>query len=250
MEKENNKHETQKQPATTDQKEAPEESVIDCNVDNEKLLEAEITRIQGQAWKQGHLSKETLWKRIQQDEALLAGKNITFTQLAQLFEKIFLHYADLSTKQRPLTMAEIELGLKTITYSDLLRQWRLSAEFQKRGKEATFHARDLFGGQLTVVLISWGGAEECPFKSLSDPSYHGYEYGSYDWVFFRNGQCLHVGDLLLRHQITKHHFFQSPTSPFRVDPQALCNFFALVSGRDYSTPTVQMRYFRFLDIVG
>jgi len=93
--------------------------------------------------------------------------------------------------------------------------------------------------KLLVFRVAWGGAETCPFQSVHDTRYHGYEYGSHDWVFIKKDtmEIMHIGDLLF-HQITRHHFFQSSSSSYRVDVKKMIEFFNLRSGVDYTSDLI------------
>lgn len=62
-----------------------------------------------------------------------------------------------------------------------------------------------------IKTICYMGAQECPFQNKDlDKSYHGYEYGSTDFVI--NGKKDLTNKIqfntLLVHMIKKHHFFE------------------------------------------
>ncbi len=93
--------------------------------------------------------------------------------------------------------------------------------------------------------FSWGGAETCPFRRRDDP-YRGYEYGHSDYLVCNVTLNLaaHFSDLVLCHQIPEHGFFQSPGTPYHVDPHMFALLFGL--SRDtvcWSAPTCTTAYY-------
>uniref|UniRef100_A0A6C0BNV8 Uncharacterized protein n=1 Tax=viral metagenome TaxID=1070528 RepID=A0A6C0BNV8_9ZZZZ len=91
-------------------------------------------------------------------------------------------------------------------------------------------------GPFTVTQFSWGGSHRCPFQISEDKKYYGYEYGADDILVERDGKYMKWGSLL-PHIIRQHHFFEGPSSKYRVDPEEFARFFDLQAGVDYKTPS-------------
>jgi hypothetical protein len=204
--------------------------VINCNESNDVITADEFYRIELCCKKQNHIQEtDSLQSIIKTDEETLTSLGITFEQLENFFEKIkfhFAHYANKADKPN-VTLSEEEKAL--------INSLKIGgSEWCGWGNSCC----ELFGNFVTFRLV-WGGAETCPFQSKLDKRYHGYEYGDKDWIFLNRNtlKTIHIGDLLF-HQITKHHFFQSPTSTYRVDPYTLINFFGLVPGVSYKTDII------------
>lgn len=181
--------------------------VINCNLSNDVIDDTEWYRIEQQCKNQRHIDPSCdLKELIARDEATIARLGITFDQLTQFFDKIKKHFDK-----------------------------KINDHFKMFGYDGIHEITPTILGSFTVRRVSWRGAEKCPFQSLLDTQYHGYEYGSSDWYFIntKTGEELHIGDLLF-HQISVHHFFQSPSSKYRVDPEKLIHFFGLKRGVDYS----------------
>ncbi len=85
------------------------------------------------------------------------------------------------------------------------------------------------GRVYSVATITWGGAQECPFKHPDDKEYHGYEYGSSDHVVIAPGvvdgkpydRVMSFSDLSL-HMLREHGFFGGDNC-YRIDPIELAN---------------------------
>lgn len=192
------------------------------------MLVEEYLRIENLCKKQKHIADDdNLNVIISEDEQTLEELGITFKQLEDFFEKLMYHFS--KGNEILLTNDQIEkinsLGIGS-------PQWYLSKK----------KIVSIFNDELIVIKITWGGAEPCPFQSLDDKKYYGYEYGSHDWIFINSitNDVLHVGDLLF-HQIVKHHFFQGKNSKYRVDPLRLITFFNLETGIDYSSDFVEKK---------
>lgn len=74
--------------------------------------------------------------------------------------------------------------------------------------------------KLRITYVSWGGAEECPIEKTFSDKYHGYQRGDRDWFISNldNGLNIWVPDLIPS-QVGMFGFFQSPSSPYRLDPE-------------------------------
>lgn len=78
-----------------------------------------------------------------------------------------------------------------------------------------------FNGQmLRVFVVTWGGSQLCPFQSVNDKHYHGYDYGSSDIVVtnLRTKETLSYSSLL-PHMIKHHSFLEGPFCWYRIDPK-------------------------------
>lgn len=202
---------------------------LKCNYTNDTLSEDEWYRIENKCKSQHHLQdSDNLKQVIFNDENVLASANITFEQLTDFFEKVKYHYYYQINHNNEYKLSQTESN--TISQLNIWGSawccWNL--KFTK-----------IFKNTIIVGRITWGGAEQCTFQSLEDNKYHGYEYGSHDWIFFNTvtNECMHIGDLLF-HQISKHHFFQSPSSKYRVDPLKLISFFQLQPHVNYKSDFV------------
>lgn len=181
---------------------------INCNLSNDVIDDTEWSRIERQCKNQHHIDPSCDLKLlIANDEATVVRHGITFDQLDKFFNKIRKHFDK-----------------------------KINDHLQQFGYDGIYDITPTIFGSIIVRQETWRGAEQCPFQSPLDERYHGYEYGSHDWYFTntKTGEELHIGDLLF-HQISAHHFFQSPSSEYRVDPEKLITFFGLKRGVDYST---------------
>lgn len=198
-----------------------------CNYLNDVLDATEWDRIDAACKSRGHIADNVNVKDvIQSDEKKLSNHGITFQQLDDFFKKLVEHVDHEITHGRELkhiTDTEcdmVEKAFKEINMSGWCCWGRNSVK--------------IFHGAITVVKLTWGGAEVCPFQSLNDKKYHGYEYGSIDYVFMKGDEYIHVGNLLF-HQIVQHHFFQDASSKFHVDVGKLIEFFNIRPDINYET---------------
>lgn len=198
---------------------------INCNIPNNELDEKEWERINKCCINQKHIGEnDDLQNIIDTDKKTLQSHGITFEQLNNFFSKIKYHfYKRLNdNKKYKLTDNEKKILHNYVGKSGWCQRY--------------FHCAKIFDDQFIVALIGWGGAETCPFQSQLDKKYHGYEYGESDWIFIKTNtnETIHIGDLLF-HQINVHEFFQSPSSPYRVEPKKIIEFFSLKSEINYAT---------------
>lgn len=238
--------------------------MINCNCTNDKLDDNEWARIESQCIKQKHLnssdlpsniftrvsnlfsSGELLREQITQDEQILSNAGITFDQLDKFFNAFKLYWSKFCKNVVNLSKENIELNDKTKAF---VEQYYSNGQYAKLVRKGwclwgiTKARFNMFGTNYLVDRFTWGGAENCPFQSAQDKKYHGYEYGSHDWIIFNldSMECIHIGDLLF-HQIMTHKFFQSKSSPYRVEPVKLISIFGLKPNQDYSVPTIQVKY--------
>lgn len=214
--------------------------MTDCNCKNDKFDTSEWARIESQCVKQKHLGpSESLEALIAQDEQTLANAGITFDQLDKFFTAFKLHWKKYSNEKTEL---DDELQAKVAHFYS-------SSQFEKLNKIGwccwgrTRAKFNMFGTNYFVEKYTWGGAETCPFQSTQNKKYYGYDYGSHDWVIFNldSNIQMHIGDLLF-HQIIAHKFFQSESSPYRVEPTKLVQLFNLKPNQDYTIQKVQVKY--------
>jgi hypothetical protein len=217
---------------TTNMAESTE--TIECNYATNELSEAEISRIEAQCKAQHHITeKSSLLDLIKADEEVVRTYGFTFEQLGNFFRKIQMHfYRNINDDKTEVVLSD--------AVTEKLSQIKLGGPgWSCQGNNRT----TIFNGQITVIRVTWGGAERCPFQSTEDDRYHGYEYGSHDWMFINNltEEIMHIGDLLF-HQISVHHFFQHPESKYRVDPEKLIKFFGLKNNLSYEGETETYEY--------
>ena len=206
---------------------------VECNYSTDLLSAIEIERIEKKCKQQRHIDDtDKLFAQINADEQVLASYGITFNQLEKFFEKIKYHFYKAVRNHKDHTLTSEEISLVDSVFVSGTGWCRWGSSYAK-----------IFHDKVLVVIQTWGGAEKCPFQRLEDKRYNGYKYGSHDWYFIKidTNEIMHIGDLLF-HQISKHHFFQSSLSKFRVDPEKLINFFNIRPDIDYSTSVTNSFY--------
>lgn len=195
---------------------------VNCNISNNQIDETEWSRIDDVCKSHHHIGQnESIKDIIERNEERLAAHGITFDQLEKFFDKLRNHYENNEKTKISESDAELVGNIFKDVNTNGWCMWGCSKA-------------SVFNDTLTIIKITWGGAEECTFQSTEDKKYHGYEYGSHDWFFIKGDNIMHIGDLLF-HQIVKHHFFQSPQSKYHVDVDKLVEFFGLTKDTDYST---------------
>ena len=191
---------------------------------NEALCQEEWDVIGIQCKEAGHLIEDLdLRGRIAQDEQAIKETGITFEQLKKFIYKIRIHYDHAKKNDDEEKFERIKRDFREIVdYPGI-----------SGNKECC-----LIFGNIVVFKVSFFGAKECPFQSRENKKYYGHDYGSNNWYFLNidTNETMCICDLLF-HQISEHHFFQSPNSRYRVDPLKLVRFFNLERGVDYSTTT-------------
>ena len=171
---------------------------VNCNVSFEQLSFDELSRIESVCKSVKHLSEhDNLFQILKGDEDSLFSRGIRFSQLRELFNKIKLHFDHGESDGVPKLIQNKLVSSAEKIQANITNGWCLWSQ----------RFKTLFNGRLYVQRYTWGGAEACPFKSLKDEQYHGYEYGSHDWIFMNasNFEVIHIGDLLF-HEISEHHF--------------------------------------------
>lgn len=78
----------------------------------------------------------------------------------------------------------------------------------------------LVDGRYRVKIVTYMGAQTCPFQDPEDKRYFGYEYGDSDITVTdeKTGRTLKY-NTLLPHMIEHHHFFESPNVSHRLNPE-------------------------------
>ncbi len=190
---------------------------MNCNCDNDSLTSEDWQQIAAQGALQKHVRSadpDALKALIRTDEVTWQRLGLDFRQVREVHRALQL-------------LCNNDDDVQTMNAEWINAMERSCSEYRTkkrdgwcpRGKLAfTFRwapGRDL----ISVIRYSWGGAEICSFKNTTrDPRYRGYEYGSHDYLIYRDGECIHVADLLF-HQIAEHHFFQDVD--YRVEPATL-----------------------------
>lgn len=193
-----------------------------CNIDNSEFDEVEWMRITDICRKKKHIGQDEIVKDIiEADDKILEQHGITYEQLGKYFDKIMKHYDN--NEKTKINSIEASIVNELLRGIDI-GGWCLWSCMKSK----------IFNERITVIKLTWGGAETCPFQDAKDTKYHGYEYGSSDWIFIKGNECMHIGDLLF-HQIVNHHFFQSPQSRYHVDVNKLIEFFGIRKDVDYTT---------------
>jgi hypothetical protein len=209
-------------------------SNVTCNVANELISEEEWELIHNESIKAMMSTQDdNLRELIAQDEKVIYDAGLTFEQLEDFFSSF-----ELVCRKAPETTNKAFDLLKYLPkFLDLDRtQWCLQYQVA--------HRFTLFNIEYLVFRHIWGGAAACPFQNQKlDKRYHGYEYGSVDYVIYRQDidKAMHIGNLLF-HQICAHHFFQSKESNYRVDPKDLIELFSLQPGQNYKVETKLENY--------
>ena len=181
--------------------------MFQCQKPNENLSEEDWGIINWQCITQCHLcSLEDIRERITEDEETLRETGITFKQLEDFFKKIFLYFKTNSQDFDPSEYTLIKAAFPGFLITE---------------EDSTC----VIFGNIRIVKVSSCGAERCPFQFPDNKCSFSHDYGSHDWFFLNKDtmEVIHIGDLLF-HQICEHHFFQSPCSPYRVDPLNLLTF--------------------------
>lgn len=179
---------------------------------------------------------ECLVDCILRDNQTLEKLGITHRQLAQRMKGLMLQakYKPDVKDQPSLNQILKSLG-KDVQPAHFLGNFGLltaGAQWSCQNKwEATVD------DHLLVSVVSWGGAQECPFKSPDDDSYYGYKYGADD-VLVLNLKLQQWArySSLLPHMIKHHHFFEGQNSTYRADPQRLAEVLEVKPGIDYKVP--------------
>jgi hypothetical protein len=215
-----------------------------CNKSNDDLDAAEWSRIEDACRAHSHIAPdENLQELIAADEHAVASRGITFEQLRDFFSKLKYHFwnalaCDLSDEESQ--QVEMFLDDSVCFSNDRVRHWCLQGDEKKR---IFCSSSAKANNRLTVLYYAWGGAEKCQFQAVND-TYYGYQYGSLDWIFIKDGKVMHIGDLLF-HSIAEHHFFQSSKSPYRVDPVELIEFFNIKPDVVYKPILREVRIWQF-----
>lgn len=85
-----------------------------------------------------------------------------------------------------------------------------------------------------ISHITYRGAQTCPFQNDQlDTKYHGYEYGSTDFIFtdLTTNKSITFNTLLL-HMIEAHHFFEGSVY-HRLDPENAITFLGIEPRKSY-----------------
>lgn len=87
-------------------------------------------------------------------------------------------------------------------------------------QQKTTNEIELNGQHLRISCFVWGGAEQCAIEKSFTDEYNGYSRGDRDWFVTNLDLNLNIWiPDLLPAQISMFGFFQSPSSPYRLDPE-------------------------------
>ena len=217
--------------------------MINCNYSNNKISNDEWNSIQNRCIEHKHINpKENLKNIIETDEQILSNTGITFEQLEDFCFALRLYVKKYEIKEntkniKPPIVKNFFEDQTDNFFSLNRKNWCLWNQ--------SSYQFNMFDTNYYIIRYTWGGAERCPFQSPEDKNYHGYEYGSLDWLIWNldTNDFMHIGDLLF-HQISTHHFFQSNSSPYRVEPTKLIQLFNLKPNTNYKVNTIQVKYVR------
>lgn len=203
---------------------------IICNMKNGDISDEEFCNIESKCKKQKHIDeRENLKTLIDSDFKKLEDVNIDIDAIKNYIQKILLHF-DICPN-----------SISREPYNDIIK--KVFSKLNTKGWTCwMICTKKIFNDKLTVIQITWGGAEPCPFKSQLDKEYRGYDYGSVDYIFVKeDGKYMHMSSLLM-HQIEKHNFFQGFDSPYRVSPIDFVKFFNLKPNIDYRSDFDEKKY--------
>ena len=180
------------------------------NVSQDELKSIEKQMLPGALSESGFLLQgDSLVDVYGYDKSYLQKVGITYDQIADVLE----------------TIAE--------------KAYRKQKVLYERNPDGDVYGDLMIDGRYKIKLVSYRGAQTCPFQDPTDKHYYGYEYGSTD---------VHVEDIktgkkitystLLPHMIRYHHFFESPKVSHRVDPAQIIEMFNIQPGVNYEPKRV------------
>lgn len=200
-----------------------------CDRAFETLSEEEIAFIQERMLPAKGEKKDEKSKRMSDSGFLLPGDS-----LREIYEtdKKFLAKVEITYDQ----IADI---LETI----FLKALRKRHHHYEKTKDAWPKEGFLVDGRYNVKFNTYMGAQQCPFQSPTDTRYFGYEYGSSDVNItdMKTNKRI-VYNTLLPHMIRHHHFFESPNVSHRVNPSDVIEMFEIKPGQDMA-PTYWTEYY-------
>mgnify|MGYP006916426501 CR=1 FL=1 len=178
------------------------------------LSNDELKEIETDCIKNGHLDpKISLLDQISQDAQILLANKISK-------EDIYINHRNMNLKFNNLD----KFDAYTTTdhgehHKDLLRG--LPVNFGKNwcNRNTVTNEIELNGQKLRITRCVWGGAEECSIEKHFSKKYNGYDRGDRDWFVtnLTTNEQIWIPDLLPA-QVGMFGFFQSPCSPYRIDP--------------------------------
>jgi len=213
-----------------------------------KVLPTEVISVlETRCHEKEHLDKdESLIDRITLDELSLSAIDITHDQIYQLHKLIQAKCSafakitekDVEAYQR---LSEYYDKEQTLNHDDLISKTLLKVKsyVNDHREWCVQYVQNsiiyIHSNSFRVCSLSWGGAEQCPIETYFDSRYHGYQYGCQDYYIINDQtqELLFYGSLLPT-QGMKFHFYQSPSSQYRLDPMQFAKFFSMQPDFDYT----------------
>lgn len=189
----------------------------------------------------GILAKdETLMEVYLKDQRILKKYGVTCKQIADRLQMLIdkLHQKNSSFRnfnQKIIMQVEKEkqLIVETCEKMDKLKISPVIGNPEPRTCLQGSSKLILVEDRYAMAYISWGGAQICPFQPDSDKSYHGYDYGSYDYLIYdtKTDEFIKFNNLLV-HMIREHSFFEGSV-PHRLDPEVVIKLLEIKPAVDY-----------------
>ncbi|AYV85788.1 MAG: hypothetical protein Satyrvirus41_3 [Satyrvirus sp.] len=210
---------------------------MECNNKNDEFNENEWNRIETKCKESGHIgTDEKILDVIYNDKETLKKFNITHNQISNLLEKIRRHLYD--SQQKIEDDLNDKKKILNLLHPD--KNWCLWS----------MNKRKIFNNKYTVISMTWGGAEECPFQSSENKKYYGYEYGSEDIFVVNDKDEWFWFNTLLPHQIKSHEFFQGYGSKHRIDPEKCIKYFNMKPEENYETDIIKIEIWYITGFTG
>ena len=182
------------------------------SLDSDKLSEIET-----KCYNKGHLDpNEKLLDRIKQDTDFLKSKGVTKEDIYTNHRNMYLKF-NKTNEYDAYTINNHELVHNHA--KDLMDNLPEGFGHHWSCKGMTTNEINLNGQHLRISCVVWGGAEECPIETSFSDEYHGYSRGDRDWFVTNLDKhiSMWIPDLVPA-QAGMFGFFQSPISPYRIDP--------------------------------
>ena len=181
----------------------------------------ELLKIQKKCRGKGHLDfDENLLDRINEDLFFLQSKGIKKEDIYKNHRNMYLKY-NKTNKYNAFTTdnhGDHHIELVDNLPENFGNDWS--------GNGLTTNEIELNGQHLRVSCIVWNGAEECPIEKSFSNKYHGYERGDRDWFITNLDKNINIWiPDLVPAQAGMFGFFQSPSSPYRIDPKKYIEVF-------------------------
>jgi hypothetical protein len=203
----------------------------DCNRKIEELSTDELNFIENKMKSDefatgGMLtSNESLCNVIDNDKKYLTSISITYKEICEkildLLDK--LHNLDNIKHYSGLVSMLSSMFGQAINDPNLTKLENFEGNFTNIIRKNQWSLQRIIEGvvdnKFLITKISWGGAQECPFKLIHDKKYHGYNYGAEDIIIknLSNGKEIYFSSLL-PHMMLNHEFCEGSVR-YRLDPK-------------------------------